>query len=1383
MNEHKIEIIVASNDRMYWAECLRYIRNLNIPEGYKLSHTCMTDAVSMTSAYNEAMERSDAKYKIYIHQDTFLIYADLLYDLLGFFAENPQVGMVGVLGRSEARQDGNLWNAWDCGRARAWDTNREIDIDVQSDDMDKKYVKAIDGMFMATQYDVKWRDDVISGWDFYDISQCCEFLKQGYQVAVPYQKEPWCLHDCGHSKLGQYDAAKRTFCEIYSEFGYHYQESEPQDGMEQRYSLLESIIQLVSKLIEQNEFTAAEMMIAKASELRVKSTELSVFGQILEIRKREQEISGNSLFFEGCHRCEELLEKYTEIKFGLRRLEYGIDQKDSLFDRWCTEEKLSKECIEYMIGHCVAEQGKVKRNWRRKDDEPLVSVIIPTYNSKHMLKRCIDSVLGQTYQNYEIIMVDDCSTDGTMEFVEAEYGTVSQINIVYVRNDQQIGAAASQNVGVSYANGEYIAFLSSEDEWFSDKLERQISRFLECDTSAGAVYCRYCLHADRSAGWPPTDMLLDWKSGYIFYHMLLTSLVGMSTLVMRKTVFLELGGLNEQLQALENYELVLRIAREYQIVLVDEILASVKEAGGHGRETQDKDKIVTQCFIMDSFCDALGLAGTKQDKFKMVCLEAGIYGCEEFFIECVMRAFQDEDYLAYAKEKWDERHPSSHPEQVDTITIEGVKACTGCMACFNECPVNAIHMECDQEGFAVPVVVKEQCIGCGKCKLVCPVCNETPGVLCPEECYAVMGSDEIRKLCSSGGVFGVLSRKMLEEGGYVSGVVWNENWQAEHIVSNDEEDIGRMYSSKYVQSDIKDTYRQIKDLLEDGQKVLFSGCGCQAAGLKRYLQREYDNLLIVDIVCHGVPSPGVWDTWLEHDVLEASGRGREEIAEISFRKKAVLGWNSGVYIRYQDGGETVQHGRHSAYMTGFLINWTLRECCYACQFKNKKYSDITLGDFWGINQIHQLDDGLGTSFVTVNTTKGAVYFKRVWDRFIKIEGLQTAQAVSYNPCISRSIDEPVSRALFFKEWGKDIGVAQGVTLDRYMQRAKDRMHFDMAIVCMWSLNYGNAMTNYALYTFLKAHKKRIVMLDNYCSLIPKDQFLDFAKEHYVLSSEYFPNRDYKMLNECCDTFVVASDQTWNYGYAVRYGYFDYFLLDFVEEQKKKVSYAASFGNIEVAPPDEIGQKLYPRFQAISVREEFGVELCQNRFGVDATWVMDPVFLLNKSEYDELLRKTPVLEEGPYIAVYLLDPTAEKRQLCVRIQEELGGIKIINMADANLRKQELYFRVLQYDNIRTGLRVEEWLSYIRNAAYVITDSFHGTCFALIFEKRFAAVKHRESSRFNTFTSIPEIADRILDKGADYNTRELIRDIDYETVNARLDTEIEKSKRFIRERILL
>ena len=159
--------------------------------------------------------------------------------------------------------------------------------------------------------------------------------------------------------------------------------------------------------------------------------------------------------------------------------------------------------------------------------------------------------------------------------------------------------------------------------------------------------------------------------------------------------------------------------------------------------------------------------------------------------------------------------------------------------------------------------------------------------------------------------------------------------------------------------------------------------------------------------------------------------------------------------------------------------------------------------------------------------------------------------------------------------------------------------------------------------------------DNYCTLTPVNQFKKFAEGHYTLSSEYFPNREYQMLNACCDTFVVGSDQTWNHMSAEYYHYGNYFLLDFVAEDKKKAAYAASFGMASAAVPAEMGQKLYQRFQAISVREEFGVDICRDQYGVAAEVVLDPVFLPNPEVYDVLLSDTRKQEQEPYIAVYFL----------------------------------------------------------------------------------------------------------------------------------------------------
>lgn len=358
MNEWKIEIIVASNKNQYLEECVRYVHNLKIPEGYEVSFTNVSDAASMVSAYNEAMHSSDAKYKIYIHQDTFLIYLDMLCELLEIFSKNPEIGMIGVLGGSGLHKDGIAWNAWNCGRTRAWNTAAELEVDFQTDERKMVIVDAIDGMFMATQYDIEWREDMLDGWDFYDLSQSYEFKRRGYQVAVPYQKAAWCLHDCGHSKLQNYDEARRYFCKEYQEFGYVYQKPEMVDSWQKIYSLVQSILDLMKRLIAQREYEAAEMMLTKANNLNIRITELSVLQQIFEIRKREA-VQARDCFCCDCADYQDLLEKYTDLKFHLRRIEYGLEDRGALVEM-VQSGKISWQGLDYMIERCVYNQKKVR---------------------------------------------------------------------------------------------------------------------------------------------------------------------------------------------------------------------------------------------------------------------------------------------------------------------------------------------------------------------------------------------------------------------------------------------------------------------------------------------------------------------------------------------------------------------------------------------------------------------------------------------------------------------------------------------------------------------------------------------------------------------------------------------------------------------------------------------------------------------------------------------------------------------------------------------------------------------------------------------------------------------------------------------------------------
>lgn len=214
MNPKKICIIMCVNDQHMLEEAMYYINRLRIPEGFTLDLLTVQDAESITSGYNEAMRSSDAKYKIYMHQDVFLIYSDILGALLDIF-ENPQIGMIGLFGTKKIPQNGIFW----CGPLVGQILQNKIcDTTLLSGSAPKEAweeVAAIDGLFMATQYDIPWREDILNGWDFYDISQSLEFQNKGYRVAVPKSNTPWCLHAYALNNLSNYFGGRKILLENY----------------------------------------------------------------------------------------------------------------------------------------------------------------------------------------------------------------------------------------------------------------------------------------------------------------------------------------------------------------------------------------------------------------------------------------------------------------------------------------------------------------------------------------------------------------------------------------------------------------------------------------------------------------------------------------------------------------------------------------------------------------------------------------------------------------------------------------------------------------------------------------------------------------------------------------------------------------------------------------------------------------------------------------------------------------------------------------------------------------------------------------------------------------------------------------------------------------
>lgn len=313
------------------------------------------------------------------------------------------------------------------------------------------------------------------------------------------------------------------------------------------------------------------------------------------------------------------------------------------------------------------------------------------------------------------------------------------------------------------------------------------------------------------------------------------------------------------------------------------------------------------------------------------------------------------------------------------IQIHDKSCCCGCAACVQRCPKQCITLSEDEEGFLYPKVDVTSCIECGLCEKVCPVLHqETPRL--PDVCYAAITPNEkIRKESSSGGIFTAIASAVLKEGGVVFGARFDTDWSVMHDYTETHEGLAAFRGSKYLQSRIGNTFRQAEDFLKSGRKVFFTGTPCQIAGLRRYLRKDYPNLLTMDFICHGVPSPLVWQQYLQEVRKKHSDI---KISQIYFRDKTI-GWKKFslkiTQIKEQEEITVLSEPfLQNIYMLGFLKDIYLRPSCYSCAAKSMKSgSDLTIGDFWGIHQkMPEWDDDRGTSCVLIQTEKGKQYFEQ-----------------------------------------------------------------------------------------------------------------------------------------------------------------------------------------------------------------------------------------------------------------------------------------------------------------------------------------------------------------------------------------------------------------------
>ena len=332
-NSDKIQFIICTNDKRELEECKFYIKRLRIPKGMQIEITVIEHAVSMASGYNWGMRQSDAKYRIYMHQDTCLIYQDMLRDLISVFEQNLSVGMLGMVGIKQIPKADIVHNKWNIGRV---DVNyNPLEINHQSDEAAWKFtdVEAIDGLFMATQYDISWREDLFKKWDFYDISQSLEMKRHGYQIAVPYQSQSWCWHDNEVSKWADYEGERRIFSVEYQDIR-AFEQGEIYRYNAEQEQILTEFQKEIFRMIDSGKMAQAEQLLQQYHALLGSVPDLICLENICYVRQVEKRFGKQSLYGDGMNAVE-LLQNFREDKFLIKRIEYSsIDDEGQLLDRY-----------------------------------------------------------------------------------------------------------------------------------------------------------------------------------------------------------------------------------------------------------------------------------------------------------------------------------------------------------------------------------------------------------------------------------------------------------------------------------------------------------------------------------------------------------------------------------------------------------------------------------------------------------------------------------------------------------------------------------------------------------------------------------------------------------------------------------------------------------------------------------------------------------------------------------------------------------------------------------------------------------------------------------------------------------------------------------------
>lgn len=709
--------------------------------------------------------------------------------------------------------------------------------------------------------------------------------------------------------------------------------------------------------------------------------------------------------------------------------------------------------------------------------------------------------------------------------------------------------------------------------------------------------------------------------------------------------------------------------------------------------------------------------------------------------------------------------------------------CSGCGACENICPVKAIKMGYSNNGFRVPIIDEEKCIDCNLCTKTCPSFNAAFDNNKKPKFYSFCADDATRNVSSSGGMFSVIAEYVLKNNGYVCGAAFDENMQLKHKIINNRDELAPLRFSKYVQSDVNDCYKRIKQLLEDNKLVFFTGTPCQVAALHNVISKKYENLITADLLCHGVPSQLFLDRYLK-DVSDG-----KKVIDVLFRSKR-FGWAyKGIIIKFSDGTEKVITNVWDVkdpYLEGFIKNMMMRFSCYNCKFNDyPRQGDFTIGDLWKSEKLDpKSDDKKGTSFVFLNNEKAENLFKVL----VKDAKYYNEIAVSdYSKIPNRvyPVTKPSPVRRRFLDLMKTKSFSEAFRLAYNKQ-------YDVGLVSvMGNENIGSILTYYGLYNALTEMGYSVLPIERPLDspLKISDKAKEFNKKWlpaYSQPVQYETLFDMRKLNQKCDQFVVGSDQIYlsSMSRARNYCYF----LQWADDSKNKIGYACSFGGPGARGTKEYYKELkyyLNRFSFMSSRENDGVNLVNNelRLNKPAKWCIDPVFLCNKQKYINIAKSVKLNREKEYIGSYILIPRESITNLLVKTQKYFNAKKLglkSNKYSVELigNKQKIMESpILKKYNHYDAFPVERALEIIYNCKFFITDSFHGVCFSIIFRKDFLVIPRDFYDRFHSLLDRIGLSDRIIKPNLSNLTKKSFDPIDYDMVYEKLNVEIENSKKLL------